>query len=519
MTDRRPANQFSEPTARHGWVSAHSGIPFGLSVADGRMLAPLEAPLGKHCGCICPACRDPIIAKHCVGSAISAHFAHQANANCSSGFETALHLAAKQLIAERRLLHLPPLVAELTRSDRYGHVHEAHKMLRPGSLTELDDVRLEMSIGDFRPDVRACSADIPVLLIEIAVFHFVDEIKLAKIERAGLPALEVDLSALAAERVVDFATLASYLFDTAPPTRWLHHPALKERDAELRAELAVTIGNVPQPEQRMTFVDALDTYDPFALTGPEARQYERERYERERAAETAAKADRDAIARQRAGMAAMKAADQAGKTEIVLKTLRAADLPNVLRLPVKGGQSFGVSDPLIWQTALFLGIVHQRRLPASGFVTKNEALAWLANRFSLTPSFPSSAEIAVWGYLVQLTELGALYRWRKAEFVVGVYSLGALHTFLTIKGKPDVAAIGLEWTDPARWPTGPYCDHLVCAMLGAGRIPAEWYRLVNRLRIWGAATPHDACAGAKDFGINPAQALEFFARAGMLRVV
>lgn len=161
----------------------------------------------------------------------------------------------------------------------------------------------------------------------------------------------------------------------------------------------------------------------------------------------------------------------------------------------------------------------QEAVPASGLVTKNEALAWLANRFPLTPTFPNSAEIAVWGYLVQLTELGALYRWRKAEFTVGVYSLSALHTFLTIKGRLDIAAIGLEWTDSARWPSGRHCDHLVCAMLGGSRIPADWHRMINRLRIWGATSPHDACAGAQDFGIDPTQALEFFARAGMLRVI
>lgn len=79
-------------------------VPFGYCVADGRMYAPREVPLGKRCGCICPACKDELIARHEINGHKTPHFSHDSGADCANGLETAVHLAAKQLIEQEKLL-------------------------------------------------------------------------------------------------------------------------------------------------------------------------------------------------------------------------------------------------------------------------------------------------------------------------------------------------------------------------------------------------------------------------------
>ena len=80
-------------------------VPFGLK--DDVLYEPQQVPNGKACGCLCPGCKHTLIARQ---NAKTPHFAHAVGEDCQKGFETAVHLAAKQLIAERMELSIPPAV-------------------------------------------------------------------------------------------------------------------------------------------------------------------------------------------------------------------------------------------------------------------------------------------------------------------------------------------------------------------------------------------------------------------------
>jgi hypothetical protein len=60
---------------------------------------------GLKCGCLCPACKAPLVAKK--GKKNQHHFSHYGQDECEHGVETALHLAAKDIIAKHKKLHLP----------------------------------------------------------------------------------------------------------------------------------------------------------------------------------------------------------------------------------------------------------------------------------------------------------------------------------------------------------------------------------------------------------------------------
>ncbi|AXE37031.1 competence protein CoiA family protein [Chromobacterium phragmitis] len=64
-------------------------IPFGLK--DGVLVEVGEVSQGLACGCICPACRGPLVARH--GQINIHHFAHHSRASCTEAMGQAMLLA------------------------------------------------------------------------------------------------------------------------------------------------------------------------------------------------------------------------------------------------------------------------------------------------------------------------------------------------------------------------------------------------------------------------------------------
>jgi len=69
----------------------------------GKLISVDDVPNGKKCGCFCPACKEPLMAKN-QGNKRVHHFAHQSGTECAYAFESMLHLLAKEKIREAFLL-------------------------------------------------------------------------------------------------------------------------------------------------------------------------------------------------------------------------------------------------------------------------------------------------------------------------------------------------------------------------------------------------------------------------------
>lgn len=89
---------------------------------EGRMVHVDEVPNGISCGCVCPACSAPLVAKN-NGETIAPHFAHASGTVCHGAHESELHILAKEIISETKVVMLP----------RYGNVYE-------GGLVRFDTV-------------------------------------------------------------------------------------------------------------------------------------------------------------------------------------------------------------------------------------------------------------------------------------------------------------------------------------------------------------------------------------------
>ena len=153
-------------------------LPCGLS-KDGELIYIDDAIKGIKCDCVCPACKQPLIAKN--GGKINAHhFAHQSVVECEHGYQSALHYMAKDLFLELQFL----------------------TFIKNGKPVQykIDSVELECKVDEIIPDIFIV-CDGKKFIVEIYVTHAVDDIKKQKIQNMRISAIEIDLSSFHNEMI------------------------------------------------------------------------------------------------------------------------------------------------------------------------------------------------------------------------------------------------------------------------------------------------------------------------------
>lgn len=141
-----------------------------------------EVPNGLECNCICPGCKESLIAKN-EGKIREHHFAHNGDSECESGYQTMIHLLAKDIIEETKIF---PIFLD-------GKFLSACEVYKEVSLVK--ELGIIPDILGFTPitDGPNIVGKIPVI-VEIYVTHKVDEEKANILKRSGIPSVEVDLS-------------------------------------------------------------------------------------------------------------------------------------------------------------------------------------------------------------------------------------------------------------------------------------------------------------------------------------
>ena len=78
----------------------HEGGNLIYALSNGKLVSVEDVPAGLKCDCFCPACGEQLVAKK--GQKMTHHFAHKAGTNCAFGYQTSLHLLAKDILANAR---------------------------------------------------------------------------------------------------------------------------------------------------------------------------------------------------------------------------------------------------------------------------------------------------------------------------------------------------------------------------------------------------------------------------------
>jgi hypothetical protein len=183
-------------------------LPLGLK--EGRITHISEVSRGLLCGCVCPGCHKPLVAKK--GRITTHHFAHFNTADCGSAIETALHRAAKDIIYEHKKIAVPPI--EIPWNSFGDSMQIASEQLH-----DITSAVLEHKTGNIVPDIVVTVAS-SQLLIEIRVTHKVDENKAKKIQELRIPTIEIDLSSQ--NRTFALDELAQTIIFDISNKRWIY---------------------------------------------------------------------------------------------------------------------------------------------------------------------------------------------------------------------------------------------------------------------------------------------------------
>lgn len=139
-----------------------------------------EVVSGLECNCVCPHCGSRLIARK--GNEKTHHFAHYKLADCNHGTETALHIMAKNIIAQTKQIFVP-----LVHKDIYGNSGG-------GKVVAFEKAELEKQLSDtVRSDVLLSNGD-RFLNVEIKVTHEIDLNKKIELFNLGIPTIEIDFS-------------------------------------------------------------------------------------------------------------------------------------------------------------------------------------------------------------------------------------------------------------------------------------------------------------------------------------
>ena len=191
-------------------MTTHSKLIYALK--DGNIVSIDEVQSGKDCGCVCPACGDELIARK--GQKRMHHFAHRSSEDCEYGYESSLHLAAKDILSRSEKMVIPPVYVEFPQSGK------SKQLLYPEKKIPVDRVELEKHFDDIIPDIVVYSGD-KYFFIEIYVTHPIDDEKLKKLKEKNISTIEIDLSK--EKRDISVEELSDILLNSSPQKSWKYH--------------------------------------------------------------------------------------------------------------------------------------------------------------------------------------------------------------------------------------------------------------------------------------------------------
>ncbi len=196
------------------WGVAANGEPAHIS----------EVRNGLKCACTCPVCDGSLVARQ--GRIKEHHFAHASGDECQRAAETALHLAAKDILAKRKEIVLP----EVAMNASYGLPRIE---IAPQQRYAIASAVMERKTGSIIPDVIV-EVSGRRLFVEVTVTSGVDGAKLTKIRELGLSCIEIDLS----EASYDLRReeIEKIVVDGSTQKRWLHNVRANEVRNKMLAE-------------------------------------------------------------------------------------------------------------------------------------------------------------------------------------------------------------------------------------------------------------------------------------------
>lgn len=208
----------------------------GYGLKHDKLIHISEVVKGIACGCICVSCKAPLVAKK--GLQRTHHFAHAIDSDCSGAAETALHLLSKELFLAMREMYIPTYEFFKQKKTKSGMVVTHEEKVAKGGRVAISKAHIEQPESGFTPDV-ILDCEGKKLIIEIAVTHKVNRLKLRNIRRRNLPAIEIRLEY--SDALLSKIELNAKLQNDLKSKVWLFHPLQREAEGKFLLKLRDTI--------------------------------------------------------------------------------------------------------------------------------------------------------------------------------------------------------------------------------------------------------------------------------------
>ncbi|NMG27820.1 hypothetical protein [Aromatoleum evansii] len=235
------------------------GLDFALSRKTGRMIDIRMVERGLACECVCPNCGTELQARK--GRKNRHHFAHhvagRARPTCDGGRESALHRAARQILAGWQWVELPALLVH--EAGRQGALPGRILSVRRSELPDERRARSPWSNLRVRPDVVLHCAN-EQIWCEVKVAHAVDDAKRNRLQGHRVSTLEFDLSRMYRSGGWNLTTLELALRTDMSIRQWVFHVGEAQLRQRLQEEMreAEALRRKPLTESQLRVRTAAD---------------------------------------------------------------------------------------------------------------------------------------------------------------------------------------------------------------------------------------------------------------------
>lgn len=294
---------------------------------EGRIVDVRSVPRGLACDCVCPQCGARLVANQ--GRIKEWYFSHESGSDCPGGAETALHLAAKQLILAHLRVALPPLVVEFRREHpQFGLYERSREVRLPEKLWRFRHARDEMRIGPYIADIAGRLGEEPEVVVEVKVRHEVEPEKAQYLRANRLPSIEIDLLPLLGESLT-LEQLAWHVIESDTNRKWVSNSGYSAVKAEMLAEYEAWVASKNREATISAYRRVTPPPQPPRKADEPSASFLRLREEMTRLELRAKLGLKDGVA-----------------------------WPEYLHVPIRQGANFILAPLDIWQGAVFIQFIH-----------------------------------------------------------------------------------------------------------------------------------------------------------------
>lgn len=215
-------------------MGIESLIPFGLDTASGKLVDVGSVKRGNACGCVCPSCKTPLVARH--GDEKEWHFAHRSQkvhnetrTECEYSFAVSVRLMIRQLSNDGLKFRAPRLERSLPAFSDYSYESaDFGYLVAEESPLRLEQVRVGVDFCGLTVDVLGLVEGVPfVVFVTYKERRLPSELRNPTVAKCGV----VELNVNAISRLFKQEgkgqykdVLRRYMEEETDGKTWAYHP-------------------------------------------------------------------------------------------------------------------------------------------------------------------------------------------------------------------------------------------------------------------------------------------------------